>query len=138
MKSIHWKIHLKSAPEKVFSMLTRDVERMKFWAERTLQHGSEIRFQFPNGQEYVAQEITRDFPVFELTYFNSKVSFRVLETEDGTVLELLNSGIADQEYAEVMAGWVSVLLNLKAVADHSVDLRNHHGDRTWDQGFIDN
>jgi hypothetical protein len=38
----------------------------------------------------------------------------------------------------VNAGWVSVLLGLKAAADHGVDLRNHDAARTWSQGYCDN
>ena len=40
--------------------------------------------------------------------------------------------------AENRAGWVSVLLTLKAAADFGVDLRNHDPTRTWDQDFADN
>lgn len=38
----------------------------------------------------------------------------------------------------MIAGWVSVLLALKAAVDFSVDLRNHDPGRTWDQGYADN
>jgi len=38
----------------------------------------------------------------------------------------------------VLAGWVSVLMALKAAVDHGVDLRNHDPQRTWDQGYADN
>jgi hypothetical protein len=40
--------------------------------------------------------------------------------------------------AEVLPGWVSVLMALKAYVDHGVDLRNHDAARTWDQGYCDN
>jgi hypothetical protein len=40
--------------------------------------------------------------------------------------------------AETRAGWVSVLLALKAAADHGVDLRNHDPARTWETGYADN
>jgi hypothetical protein len=36
-----------------------------------------------------------------------------------------------------MAGWVSVLLALKAAADFRVDLRSHDPQRTWSQGYAD-
>jgi hypothetical protein len=38
----------------------------------------------------------------------------------------------------VAAGWVSVLLALKAAVDFGVDLRNHDPERTWSTGFVDN
>jgi hypothetical protein len=46
--------------------------------------------------------------------------------------------VPDEWHAEVNAGWVSVLLALKAAADHGVDLRNHDAARTWSQGYCDN
>ena len=39
---------------------------------------------------------------------------------------------------DVAAGWVSVLLNLKAAINFGGDLRNHTRARTWIDGFIDN
>ena len=39
---------------------------------------------------------------------------------------------------KVIAGWVSVLLTLKAAIDFDVDIRNHDPKRTWDQGYADN
>ncbi len=41
-------------------------------------------------------------------------------------------------FSEVKAGWVSLLMNLKAVADFKCDLRNHDLEKTWDQGYADN
>jgi hypothetical protein len=46
--------------------------------------------------------------------------------------------IPDEWHAEVNAGWVSVLMALKAAADFRVDLRNHDTRRTWSQGYCDN
>ena len=40
--------------------------------------------------------------------------------------------------SEVTAGWVSVLLAMKAAVDYGVDLRNHDETRTWSSGFADN
>ena len=39
---------------------------------------------------------------------------------------------------ENRAGWVSVLLGLKAWADFGVDLRTHDAARSWAAGFVDN
>ena len=38
---------------------------------------------------------------------------------------------------EHRAGWVSVLLALKAAVDFAVDLRNRDPDRTWEDGYVD-
>ena len=53
-------------------------------------------------------------------------------------LTLINENIATGEYLDVYAGWVSVLLNLKAAVDYNLDLRNHDINKTWDQGYVDN
>ena len=36
------------------------------------------------------------------------------------------------------AGWVSVLMAMKAALDYGVDLRNHDIERTWMKGYADN
>jgi hypothetical protein len=50
----------------------------------------------------------------------------------------VNDRIAPEEWHEHYAGWVSVLMNLKAYADFGIDLRNHHPDYTWDNHYVDN
>ncbi len=39
-------------------------------------------------------------------------------------------GVPEEDRTEVIAGWVSVLMALKAAVDFSVDLRNHDPVRT--------
>jgi hypothetical protein len=48
----------------------------------------------------------------------------------GTDLRLTDAGVPDEDRTEVIAGWVSVLLALKAAIDIGVDLRNHDPERT--------
>ena len=64
----------------------------------------------------------------------------ILESDKNqeTNLTLSNEGVSEAEFVEVRSGWVSVLLNLKAVADFKVDLRNHDPNKTWNQGYVDN
>ena len=38
---------------------------------------------------------------------------------------------------ELLAGWLNVLLPLKAACDFGIDLRNHDPARTWDRSFVD-
>ena len=38
----------------------------------------------------------------------------------------------------MIAGWVSVLMAMKAYVDHGVDLRNHNENRVWSNGYADN
>jgi hypothetical protein len=47
-------------------------------------------------------------------------------------------GVPEADRMEVVAGWVSVLMALKATADYGVDLRNHDLGRSWEQGYVDN
>ena len=56
----------------------------------------------------------------------------------GTDLTLTDEGVSDQYKTEVIAGWISVLMSLKASVDFGVDLRNHDPNRTWDQGYAEN
>ena len=61
-----------------------------------------------------------------------------LETQVPAVNQMIEEGVAAEHYAEIHAGWVSVLMNLKAVADFGCDLRNHDPQRTWQQGYLNN
>ena len=47
------------------------------------------------------------------------------------------ASVAAEEWHEVHAGWLNVLLPLKAWIAHGVDLRNHDPGRTWAQGYVD-
>ena len=55
-----------------------------------------------------------------------------------TDLTLTDEGVPQADRTEVIAGWVSVLLALKASVDFDVDLRSHGRKRTWDEGFVEN
>jgi uncharacterized protein YndB with AHSA1/START domain len=140
MKIINWKIHCRSDIDKVFSFFTSDEGRRKFWAESAVQNNDTIHFMFPNGQEYksLIKEI-RPPNEFAIDYFSSDVTFLLQETDDaGTDLQVINSGVKDEEFYEVQAGWISVLLALKAAVDFNIDLRNHDKTKTWDQQYVDN
>ncbi len=121
-------------------MLSTDKGREAFWCERSSESENQILFLFPNGTEYNAAIHERiEGKLFKLNYFNSLVTFEIDENADGSSdVTLTNTHVAEDEYDEVNAGWVSVLMNLKAVTDHGVDLRNHHKLKTWDHGYVDN
>ena len=140
MKSITWKLHLKSNPKVVFDLLTTPEGEMKFWAEKVTQVDEEIQFSFPNGQTYDSQIIkSKPNKEFHLDYFNSLVKFHLeLSGTGGTDLTLINENVSESDFSEVHAGWISVLMNLKAVADFHCDLRNHNPKKTWDHGYVDN
>jgi hypothetical protein len=140
MRKIIWKICLNSAPSEIFEKLTTDQGRERFWCEKSVEENGHVVFYFPNGVEYrgkVYQKIQNK--IFKLDYFDSSVSFDIKSNEDGTTdLWLSNTEVDENEYSEILAGWVSVLMNLKAVCDYQVDLRNHDKNKTWDNGYADN
>lgn len=140
MKTITWKLHLKSSPKSVFDFLSTTEGRAKFWAEKAEERNGIIHFVFPNGMIYEG-EILESIPNqrYSIDYFESLVRFDLEALENGgTDLILTNENVPEDEFDEVHAGWVSVLMNLKAVADFQCDLRNHDPKKTWDQGYLDN
>ena len=137
---IMWKIHLDSATEEVFRMLATSAGRAGFWAETAEEKGGEIQFVFPNGWEYNSKIIHMDAPsLFQIDYFGSRTTFELEpDGKGGTFLTLTDEGVPEKDRCEITAGWVSVLMALKAAVDHGIDLRNHDPDYTWDQGFVEN
>jgi len=96
---------------------------------------------FPNGLEWIGQIIERTPPkCFIVVYIGgSTTSFDLIPgSAGGTDLTLTDAGVPDEDRAEVIAGWVSVLLALKAAVDFNIDLRNHDPSRTWDEGYVEN
>jgi uncharacterized protein YndB with AHSA1/START domain len=138
---IRWRLHLASPPDAVYKLLNTDEGRASFWAEFAVETNRVIHFIFPNGMEWKGKILERIPPKrFTVNYFgNSTTSFTLLPTPSGgTDLTLTDEGIPDADRSEVIAGWVSVLLALKAAVDFGVDLRNHDLTRTWDEGFAEN
>jgi len=139
--TIRWRIHLRSAPEKVYDLIATDEGRSRFWAAKTEESASEIHWEFPGGLEGSMKVYEKQRPYrFVCEYISeSTVTFEISsDGRSGTDLTVTNSNVPEREMTETIAGWGSVLMNLKAVADHSVDLRNHDTTRTWDQGFFEN
>ncbi len=138
---IEWKLHLKSPPEIVYHMLATDEGRVRFWAEQTVETNDSVQWTFPGGHSWTWRVIERQPPEkYVVEYFaDSTVSFTLLEDGNGgTDLLLRAEGTAHHERVEVIAGWVSVLMALKAAVDFGVDLRNHDDQRTWWHGYADN
>lgn len=78
------------------------------------------------------------FHLFRIEYFGTEVTFRLTSVADGTDLSLTALTNNENAKQEMTAGWVSVLLAMKAAVDFGIDLRNHHPGRIWDNGFLDN
>lgn len=138
---IHWKLHLRSSPEHVYRMLSTGSGRRKFWAERAEKVDGLIHFQFPNGQTWDGVVLSENPPHhYQVEYYDgSRTNFYLqADGEAGTDLTLIDEGVPEKHQAEVNAGWVSVLMTMKAAMDYSVDLRNHDPSRSWDQGYVEN
>ncbi len=139
--TIRWRLHLKSPPEQVYRLLSTDQGRARFWAESAVETAGRIHFRFPNGLEHDAEILDRRHDsLFRLEYIGGTTTSFELSACDsgGTELVLTDRGVAADDHTEVTAGWVSVLLALKAAADFSVDLRNHDPARTWEHGYAEN
>ena len=137
---IRWKLHCRSAREKVFDALTTDAGRASFWAESTSEDDGAVRFHFLNHPPVEGRILESRPPgSFTIDYFGAVTEFSLDDDgKGGTDLTLVASGVPENERVEVIAGWVSVLMALKAAVDHGVDLRNHDESRTWSDGYADN
>jgi uncharacterized protein YndB with AHSA1/START domain len=139
--SICWRLHLKSGRAEVYQALATDVGRTSFWAESTVERNGSIRFVFPNGAAWDGEILLAEPPHrYTVRYYGGSTAAFVLKDDDrgGTDLTLTDSGGPAADRTEVIAGWVSVLLALKAAVDFGVDLRNHDPLRQWDNGYADN
>lgn len=138
---IHWRVHLNSAPHDVYRVLATDEGRAQFWAESARETDGKIEFKFPNGATWAGEILANQPPsLFAIRYWGgSIVTFRLVDDgAGGTDLDLTDAGVPAEWQTDTEAGWVSVLLALKAAVDFGVDLRNHDPLRTWAQRFADN
>lgn len=120
-------------------MLDTDSGRKSFWAESAVESDGVVQFEFINGMRYAGTILEREpGRRWKVDYFDSTVEF-VLEPADdgGTDITLTNTGVDERDRCEISAGWLNVLLPLKAAVDHGIDLRSHDPARTWDLGFVD-
>jgi len=138
---IRWKLHLNSSPQHVYEQLSTDKGRARFWAESAVEKDGIIHFVFPNQAEWKGKilEISRPSK-FKVEYYGGSITTFELVADDsgGTDLTLTDQGVPEEDRTEVIAGWVSILMALKASMDFGVDLRNHDPRRTWDEGYVEN
>jgi hypothetical protein len=136
--AIRWKIACVSPPERVYAALATNEGRRSFWALEAQESDGAIRFRFPNGSTDLSPIIAAEPPSrFELIYFGACTRFDIAAAESGAVLTLTAEGVPEREWKDVHAGWVAVLLALKAYVDFGIDLRNGDPSRSWDAGFVD-
>ena len=139
--TIRWQLHLNSPVEDVYQSLSTNEGRESFWAESAIERDGVIHFVFPNKITWEAQVLESVPPHrFSVRYFdNSVVTFALVEDgQGGTDLTLTDEGVPAEHRTEVIAGWVSVLMSLKAAIDFGVDLRTHDPNRHWGSGYVDN
>lgn len=138
---IRWRVHLRSSPRNVYEILATDVGRAQFWAEATEERGDTLVFHLLNDPHRIVGKILERDPWrgFAVEYFAGSTARFELEPDGagGTDLSLSAGNVDERWRMEMAAGWVTVLMALKAAADFGVDLRNHDQTRTWDQGFVD-
>ena len=138
---IRWRLHLAASPAAVHQLLATDAGRRRFWAESADEADGAIVFRFPSELTWRGAIVENSPPHrFAVEYYGGSIATFELADDGagGTDLTLTDAGVPDADRAEVIAGWVSVLMALKAAADFSVDLRNHDPRRTWEQGYADN
>jgi uncharacterized protein YndB with AHSA1/START domain len=138
--AIRWKMHFASPPEKVFAALATDAGRARYWAESAPEVDGSITFHILNYDPFSGRILSKREPsLFKLEYFGTIVEFS-LRSDDkgGTDLLVVASEVDESIRMEMIAGWVSVLMAMKAAVDHNVDLRNHDASRAWGDGYVDN
>ncbi len=138
---IRWRVHLSSPRERVYTALATGLGRASFWAESAVEQGGVIHFVFPNGLTWEAV-ILEAIPhqKYSVRYYGGSTATFLLEDDGrgGTDLTLTDRDVPPADRTEVIAGWVSVLMALKAAVDFGVDLRAHDPDRHWDSGYVEN
>ena len=137
---IHWCLHFSSSPERVYEALATDEGRSSFWAESAPEDNGFITFHILNFEPFTGRILQKSpDTLFELEYFGSEVRFELVsDGKGGTDLQLTASNVPESYRMEMAAGWVSVLMAMRAALDFGVDLRNHDASRTWKQGYADN
>lgn len=137
---VSWRVHFASPPEVVYDALDTAEGRESFWADSAPERDGVIAFRIGPYPLYEAKIQARERPrLFALRYFDTDVTFDLRpDGAGGTDLSLRAINIAENARTEFIAGWVSLLLTMKAAVDHDVDLRNHDPARTWISGYADN
>jgi uncharacterized protein YndB with AHSA1/START domain len=137
---IRWKMHFISPKKEVFSALATGEGRARYWAESAPEVNGHVTFRILGYEPFSGRILKKNAPsLFALEYFGTIVEFS-LEDDDkgGTDLSLVATEVDESIRMEMVAGWVSVLMAMKAAVDHGVDLRNHDKSRTWGSGYADN
>lgn len=138
--TIAWKLHFTSSPPQVYQALATSEGRRKYWAESVEETNGELHYVFANGIENKGKILDAEPDRrFRVMYFGWEVTFDLNPDDSGgTDLSMTCTGVTDEDKTQIIAGWVSWLMAMKAAVDFEVDLRNHDSERTWFQGYVDN
>ena len=138
--TIRWKMHFASSREEVFRALVTADGRARYWAESAPEVDGRITFHILNYQPFSGRVLRKqESSLFAVEYFGTIVEFLLNDDgKGGTDLSLLATRVDESIRMEMTAGWVSVLMAMKAAVDHGVDLRNHDASRSWGDGYADN
>lgn len=138
--AITWRMHFLSPPAEVFRALATSEGRSSFWAEQAPERDGTVIFHIIGYPPFSGRILESTEPrIFALEYFGTKVRFELEpDGRSGTDLKLVATEVDESIRWEMVAGWVSVLMAMKAAVDHGVDLRNHDESRTWGAGYADN
>lgn len=114
---LQWRVHLNATPEGVYELLSTDGGRESFWAESSKAFNDEVSLAFPDLSTTTVRILLEHPPhVLEMDYFGVPTRFVMQRAgEHSTVLEVTASNVPAHDMVDLAAGWVSVLLNLKAV-----------------------
>ncbi|HWG89548.1 MAG TPA: hypothetical protein VNZ52_01740 [Candidatus Thermoplasmatota archaeon] len=136
---IVWRLRLRNPPEVVYSYLSTEEGMRAFLAPQARRTGDRVELTFASGERWEGRVIHERPPHhFEMEYLGGRVVFLLHgDGLGGTDLELRQEEVHPDAWAENRAGWVSVLLLLKAQVDHAIDLRNGDPTRSWEAGYVD-
>jgi uncharacterized protein YndB with AHSA1/START domain len=135
---IVWRLRLAAPPERVFAAWLDPEQHARFWCELSERTALGFRQSFVDGTVgecalVAAVEPTR----LELRYFGTRVEIELAARGGGTDLTLTCDEVPAHDFLDLHAGWLNVLLPLKAWLDFGVDLRNHDRARTWRERYVD-
>lgn len=138
--TLRWRVHLDAPCDRVYGFLSTDGGRESFWVESSKASSGAVSVVFPDRSTTTLRILLERPPhVLEVEYFGVPTRFVLQAAGDhATVLEVTASNVPAHDMVDLAAGWVSVLLNLKAAINFGGDLRNHERARTWIDGFVDN
>ena len=136
--TVLWRIHCRTHRDRVFALFDSDDGRASFWSASAVEVDGVIQFRAKNGNRWESPIVER-IPGRRLSInYGGLVTFDLEDAEDdGTDLTLTHTGFDPQDRDDVLAGWINILLPLKARADFDVDLRNSDPARDWAHGYVD-